>query len=100
MTFRNSHSTINDPKKTTSFMSITPRVILLKWVRKLIERSASTMISGAQPWKKLSTICAPDMVNRKHTVAPMMKAMTWFVVSAEMQALIERNAPAITRLPR
>ena len=39
------------------------------------------------------------MVNRKQTVAAMMKAITWFLVIADMQAPIDMNPPAIRKLP-
>ena len=79
--------------------SITPLVTAVKWVRKLSEAIVSTSRSGAQSRKKLSTSSRPAMVNRKHTVALMMKAMTWFLVNAEMHDPIARKAPAMNRLP-
>ena len=65
-----------------------------------IEAMVRTSSSGAQAWKKFNTSSRPLMVNRKHTVAATMKAITWFLVSADMHDPMARIAPAIRKLPR
>ena len=39
------------------------------------------------------------MTSRKQMAAETMKAITWFLVSAEMHEPMARNAPAIRKLP-
>ena len=95
----NRKSAIRLEKKKASLTSITPRFIALKWVRKLKERIASVNQSGAQPAKKLRTTAVPLTVKRNATAAVTTKAMTWFLVVAEIQAPIARMPPAISRLP-
>src|SRR5690606_24148235 len=78
---------------------ITPRLIDVKCVRKLKDATVSTITGGAQPEKKLRTSVEPLTVNMKHTAAVMTNAITWLFVTAETQAPIARNPPAMSRLP-
>ena len=56
--------------------------------------------AGAQLLNADSTMGMPETRNRKHTTTVRTKAMTWFLVAADRQAPMARNAPAIRRLPR
>ena len=67
---------------------------------KLNEATVSTTSGGAQERKAASTRSMPLIRNRKQTAAATTKAITWFLVSAETQAPMAMNAPAITQLPR
>ena len=63
-----------------------------------LTRSPRSSHSGAQPWNTPSTIGEPATVKTKTSAAVTTKAMTWFLVSAEMQAPTARKAPAISQL--
>ncbi|MCY1451068.1 hypothetical protein D9M71_679160 [compost metagenome] len=58
-------------------------LIASKRVRKLSEATASTSACGAQPLKASSTSGKPLATNRKHTQTVRMKAITWFLASAD-----------------
>src|SRR5262249_26169669 len=87
-------------KKSRSLRSTTPAEIAAKWVRKLKDETASISTSGAQERKKSSTSGAPEIVNKKQITTLTTNAITWFLVVAEMQAPMDRYAPAIKKLPR
>ena len=79
--------------------SIIPRDISVKLDKKLKDAITSTMDSPAQEEKKSNTIGKPLNVNKKHTVTEIIKAITWFLVRADINKPIERYPPAIKRLP-
>ena len=81
----NRKTAINDRKYTPSRRSSTPLEISVKCAKKLSEAMKSTTALGAHPAKKLSTIGAPLAISTKHAAAVMTKAMTWFLVRAEMK---------------
>src|SRR6478672_7674882 len=97
--FADKNSVISEKKKIRSRKSITPCVMAMKCVRKLNEEMALISASGAHDRKKSITSGAPEIVNRKQTTTLTTKAITWFLVIAEMQAPIERYPPAIKKLP-
>ena len=67
---------------------------------KLKDATVSTTSCGAQGRNAASTRSTPLIRNRKQAAAASTKAMTWFLLSADMQAPIAMKAPAIAQLPR
>ena len=95
----NRKNTIIDRKKINEGSDITPFVICWKCDRKLSDSIPEIMKSGAQVLKKPRINGRLLITNRKQITAAMMNAMTWFLVSAETNEPIARNAPAIRKLP-
>ena len=78
-----------------------PLVMLSKCDRKLSDDDGRDQERAApRRGSTLSTSSSPLMTSRKQTVAATMKAITWFLVSAEMHEPMARKAPAIRKLPR
>ena len=80
---------MKDAKNTTSRSAITPRVRPLK--RSVSDSARATSANTGMRWlRKSVTKALPATANRKHTATASTKAITWFLVMADMAEPIAR----------